>query len=219
VSVVHVLAEGQTEETFVRDVLGPHLERARIVADARVILTSSGHRGGVTTYRQVERDLKHWMAEDQRPDSRFTTMVDLYALPHDFPGRRNAALPTEPYGRVECLEAAFRAAVGSARFLPYVQLHEFEALLLADPVRVAEWLDPHGGAKLEKLVRAHGSPELVDEGKDTHPSKQIASVFPGYQKVSDGPVIADTIGIAAIRAACPHFDQWVTELEQLGTSG
>jgi len=41
---LHVIAEGQTEETFVRDVLAPHLARYTVYTDARC-LDSSRRRG------------------------------------------------------------------------------------------------------------------------------------------------------------------------------
>ncbi len=61
----------------------------------------------------------------------FTTMFDLYALPDDFPGYEAAKAIGEPYARVAALETAFAEAINDSRFIPYIQLHEFEALLFA----------------------------------------------------------------------------------------
>lgn len=61
----------------------------------------------------------------------FTTMFDLYALPDDFPGYETAKAIGEPYVRVAALETAFAEAINDGRFIPYIQLHEFEALLFA----------------------------------------------------------------------------------------
>jgi hypothetical protein len=82
---LHVVVEGQTEETFARDVLAPHLANFRVYADARLVEISRTHhrvfRGGVKTYASIKRDLQYWMREDSSPDVRFTTMLDFYGLP------------------------------------------------------------------------------------------------------------------------------------------
>ena len=60
-------------------------------------------------------------------------MFDLYALPVDFPGFEDAARTNQPYQRVQTLEDALGMDIADPRFVPYIQLHEFEALLLSDP--------------------------------------------------------------------------------------
>lgn len=94
---LHITAEGQTEERFVKEVLAPYLGEQGIWADARCVLTSKDkrahceYRGGWrrgNAYSTVKKDIAAWMKEDKNPDARFTTMFDLYALPEDFPGLR-----------------------------------------------------------------------------------------------------------------------------------
>ena len=87
---LHLVVEGQTEEAFVKRVLRDHLGAWDIVTDVRCVQTGrkrgKTYRGGVRMYSQVRNDLLRWMKEDQNPEARFTTMLDLYALPRDFPG-------------------------------------------------------------------------------------------------------------------------------------
>lgn len=135
---LHVLAEGQTEEAFVNQVLAPHLAGHGVVTDVRCVTTRRDrhrldivHRGGLRDYGKVQRDLQRWMAEDR--DAVFTTMLDLYALPRDFPGFADAARSADPYERVRRIEQALGEDIGQHRLIPYIQLHEFEALLLSDP--------------------------------------------------------------------------------------
>ena len=91
---LHFIVEGQTEETFVNQVLRPHLAYRSIVVDARCIQTSrkggTKHRGGINNYELPKQDIFRWIREDRRPDARFTTMFDLYGLPQEFPGRSDA---------------------------------------------------------------------------------------------------------------------------------
>jgi hypothetical protein len=133
---LHLVVEGQTEETFVRDVLAMHLGHFGISADVRLVEFGRSHgrisRGGVSRYTPIRRDLQHWMREDKSTDVRFSTMLDFYALPQDFPGRDTWSKQTDPLQRVRLVEEAFSGDIGDHRFIPHIQLHEFEALLFAD---------------------------------------------------------------------------------------
>ncbi len=160
-----------------------------------------------------------WMLEDQNADARFTTMFDLYGLPHDFPCYEESTGPRDPYERGRILEDSLREDVADSRFIPYIQLHEFEALLLADPQK----LDPQfnenrvGIQRLVQMANGFMSPELIDDGPDLAPSKRIAEEIPEYprSKVSAGPITAERIGLHTLRTKCQHFDAWLGTLESL----
>ncbi len=223
---LYMVVEGQTEETFVNMVLVNHLGQFNIVADARCVETSRRrgriYRGGVIDYRRVKKDLSLWMKEDQNKDSYFTTMFDVYALPNDFPGFADAQKQSDPYTRVVTLEKAFADDVEHRRFIPYLQLHEFEALLLCDPSTFEARFDEHAD-KIQSLVAECSqftSPELIDDGKNSAPSKRIIRKIPEYEgaKVSAGPLIAQKIGLPAMQQQCPHFNEWMTKLENLEKS-
>jgi hypothetical protein len=175
-------------------------------------------RGGVLDYRQVKKDLTMWMEEDSNEDSFFTTMLDLYRLPADFPEREKTR-GQQPRDRVRSLEEAFGCDIGRQRFVPYIQLHEFEALILSDVRPFGEVFLGREKAlqALEDLVNRYDSPELIDDGAETSPSKRIIEVLPEYEgrKVSAGPLIAGKISLETIRDKCPHFDEWLKTLENL----
>ena len=220
---LHFIVEGQTEETFVNETLRPHLEKLSIWASARCVETSRKggvkHRGGIRSYAKVKKDLDNWLKEDQNEDARFTTMFDLYALPTDFPGYGDAARISDPYHRVETLEDALRDDVSDCRFVPYIQLHEFEALLLADPQKLESQFYDHGREiqRLVDLTSGFDSPELINDGADTAPSKRITAEIPEYAraKASAGPIAAEKIGLPTLRLRCSHFGEWVGRLEAL----
>lgn len=216
---VLILVEGQTEETFVRDVLAPHFLTRNVALIAKILVTkrgkSGGHfKGGIVHYTQVKRDL-HLLLADTGAE-RITTMLDYYGLPNDFPGLANRPSGTG-YQRVEHVERAFQADIAHPRFLPYLALHEFEALLFTDPAR-CDWVfsDAPGTIEGMKAIRASvTSPEEINEGPTTAPSKRLLSLFPRYQKTVHGPLATAAQGLAPLRAACPHFNQWVSALEAL----
>jgi hypothetical protein len=73
------------------------------------------------------------MKEDRNPYSWFTTMVDLYRIPTDLPGYQESFRYPDPVLRVKFLEQQLQLDIDHLRLLPYIQLHEFEALLFSDP--------------------------------------------------------------------------------------
>lgn len=222
---LHVVVEGPTERGFVNKVLAPHLAEREICADARCVRTSrdmgSGRKfsGGFSSYSQIRDDIWEWLKEDGGPDVRLTTMLDLYALPRSFPGRRDADLPQEPRARAAFLERRLGESIGDRRFLPHIQLHEFEALLLAEPERLRDHFLKQD-RDIRPLLACAADPELVDEGPRTAPSKRIIGAIPEYAKAkaSAGPDVAKAIGLDVLRTKCPHFGAWLSLLENLSSA-
>lgn len=222
---LHLTVEGQTELVFASKLLRPHLrdfgvyvERIELAAHAKK--KRLVHRGGLQRYLPFRNDVVRRLKEDKSNDVYFSTMIDLYALPNDFPGTNTFQQEQDPYRRVEGMEQALGKDIGDPRFLPYVQLHEFEAVLLADAGKIAtRFVDREREIEhLKQLVASVSSPELINDGENSAPSKQIIAQIPEYADVKPtaGPIIAEAIGLSKIRNKCTHFDQWLQRLEQLG---
>ena len=116
------------------------------------------------------------------------------------------------------MEAAISANINHNRFIPYVQLHEFETFLMVDPDRLLElFVDRRTGINKLKGEIEGNQPELINDSPRTAPSKRIIKFIPEYKglKSSAGPLIAEDIGLTRLREACPHFNEWVTKLENL----
>lgn len=220
---LHVLAEGQTEETYTKSVLVPHLAHHRVWVDVRCVQTgrkgTRRFRGGITSYDKVRNDLRRWIAEDDNADSWFTTMLDLYRLPEDFPDFDEARRFTDPLARVRQLEEAFGTDIAYRRFVPHLQLHEFEALIFARPEALRHAF-PDADRAIGGLVAMAAeaqSPEHIDDGEDTAPSERIIAAIAEYEgrKASAGPSTVGHIGLDRLREACPHFGEWLSRLEGL----
>jgi Domain of unknown function (DUF4276) len=155
------------------------------------------------------------MKQDSAADAWFTTMVDLYRLPSDFPGIAESRALADPVTKAEFLESRFSSDLNHLRFVPYIQLHEFEALLFSDPqsFSIAFPGASTALADLEAIRRAFKTPEHINEGDDTSPSKQIRKLLPEYVKPLSGPLIAKQIGLARLRAECRHFNRWLERIE------
>ena len=133
---------------------------------------------------------------------------------------RMMSLNWEPYKRVIAIENAIKKDIGFNKFIPYVQLHEYETLLFTRPDIMEEWLSVYNPGvpvgKFNEIVQScGGNPELINEYPTTAPSKRIISLCPVYDKVDDGILILKEIGLDSMRAGCAHFNDWITVLENL----
>jgi hypothetical protein len=223
---LYFYVEGQTEQAYVTRVMTPHLAAFGVqVMGARRAASGRKHgqvsRGGGRRYQPMRNDLGNLLRQDARADARFTTMFDLYALHNGFPGWVDAEKQRHiPRERVLTLERAFAADVGDQRFIPHIQLYEFETILLCQPGNFALVYEDcaAGIASLQAAVAAATSPELVNDGDTTAPSKRIITLFPQYsgQKTTIGVELAHCVGIETTRLLCTHFDRWLKKLESLG---
>ena len=212
-SRVLVFVEGQTEETFVRDLLVPYFSRLGIYLTPILAQTSPGHKGGIVSYGKVKHQLTRLCRQDQ--GAYVTTMMDYYGLPNDFPGLDGRIL--DAHEQVVRLELALQQDIDAPNFIPNLMLHEFEALLFVAPERFAEWVDDAATVvpALQAARQGQTSPEDINDQPHTAPSKRILAAMPGYQKTFHGPLIACEIGLDALRQACPHFQRWLHWLDAL----
>lgn len=225
--ILNILCEGLTEEKFAKEVLAPYFKDKNIVVKYRQLLTNSkkSARGGMISYNQAKGDLSRWMKEVAGHNSEthyFTTMFDLYALPTDFPGYSQSQSITDAYTKVEQVEEHFKNDINTQNFIPYIQLHEFEALLFCDIEKLtADY--PKCKKEIEKLgtvlEQYHGNPELIDNSPQTAPSKRIKNAIEGkkqykYNKPKSGTKVAATIGMDKLKGMCKHFRDWIEQIEK-----
>jgi len=217
---INIIVEGQAEETYINEVLSIHLAQFNVGAVARRVEFSRRKqrivsRGGLFDYSKLRRDVTNWLKQDR--ESLVTTMVDLYHLPSDFPKRGEAKKITNPFQKVALLESAFAEDIDSKRFIPNIQLHEFEAILFVNIAGLRAYYPDYSReiARLKAETDRYTSPEEIDEGTATAPSKRILKYVPIYDKVVGGSLMAMDIGLPVIRSRCQHFHQWLMKLEAL----
>ena len=217
---LYITVEGHAEKDFADNALAPHLLNFNIEVKPRVVVTNRklGKRGGILDFAKIQGDLNRLMKQDRQPEARFTTMIDFYALPQEFPGWEEAQRKNAPIQKVQALEQSLYACFGDPRFCPYIQLHEFEALLYCDLKQLQLRLaNSERGVKALQLEVDHLQPEDINNGAHTAPSKRIINHVPVYErsKVRVGAAAAAAIGLPTLRARCPHFNDWLARLEQL----
>ncbi len=216
---VRVLVEGQTEQAFLRDILIPYFDPRQIYLHAVKIK----RQGGITRYAKAKDVIIRSLKEDSALIC--TTMVDFYGMPADWPGRDQANRCQSYAEKADIVEGSILKDIAGhlgnsfnpRRLMPYIQMHEFEALLFSSPVKLAESL---GDKKLSStfltIRNKFSSPEEINDHYDTCPSRQIEGVLHGFKKTINGITAASRIGLETMRQECPHFNEWITKLEDIG---
>lgn len=186
---VHVICEGSTEKMFVDEVLNEIFNQKDIYLYPSLI----GNRGGKFRFERLFIDVRKWLLGD--PSAYCTTFFDFYGLPSNFPGKEEAKSYTSHSQKASCLTknltAQLKAGLGEKpllRFIPYVQMYEFEGLLFSDPDRLAQGICQTKLAKDFHAIRKNfNSPEEINDSPIQAPSKRIAALFPEYDKPIHGP--------------------------------
>lgn len=201
--------EGQTEEAFVNQVLYDYFIRSGVFLTPIIATTSPGHKGGIVNYHKVKHQLERIRKQDK--NAWITTLIDFYRYPKDSPGRLDSSYQAlnNCYEKVAHLEKAMMDDLSISNFIPFLMLHEFEALLFCDTDVISDWVDNVDDSALKKVSEQFQSPEYINEGELTAPSKRIVRHAPRYKKTLHGPVIAEVIGVDTFRQKCPHFDAWI----------
>ncbi len=221
---LYLTVEGQTEQSFAVDVLQPYLAPFNVmVLNPRLTGLHKRRKGRIptggllSTFNHSLDDIRKWMREDKSTDARFSIMVDLYSLPKDFPGYDEAMKLTDPFQQAEKLELELANELNDPRFIPYVQVHEFEAIILTNADCFLEWFEniEKQIGKLKAECEKFKTPEEINGGRQTHPKARIKKYIPDYHENIDGPILAKYIGLDEIKIKCLHFAQWLKKLEQL----
>jgi hypothetical protein len=216
-----LLVEGQTEFRFVADLLAPTFDPLGLsmiptTLNTKKVLSGPNFKGGVTSYAKMRADLLPLLRDR---NALITTIIDYYGLPDDTPGMKKRPPGAMARERVRHVEnAIFQDLGGPAHFVPFLALHEFEAWLFADITATAAVIPAREKAGELQLAVAGLEPEDINEGVETAPSKRLLRVFPSFRKALHGPAAVQRIGLEAIRAKCPHFDEWVKRLEAFASA-
>ena len=224
--LVYVVTEGQTETNFVKRVLCPYFCTFDKNLIPITVATSSDQRknkmysGGMSRFEKAHTTIARCLALTKKQDIFVTTMFDFYRLPKDTPGMSSIEKLNSPYDKVAAIENAMQEyeRINRPVYIPYVQLHEFEALLFADLKALAEVrfdVPAQQMQILENCLLKIKNPELINNGEETAPSKRIMECIPHYNKVTDGVSALELVGVEKLRESCTHFSSWIGKIEAL----
>ncbi len=222
---IYIIVEGQTEQTFVRDVLAPQLAHKGIYLYS-ALLGKPGHKGGDVRFDRAKADIGNFLK--QRNHTYISTMFDYYRIDANWPGREEVRQEIKKgktltaSQKAEILEIATLREIKNAfpdydtgnRFIPYIEMHEFEALLFSDVDVLAEKTEIDV-SQIRGILAEYNNPEEINDEPDKAPSKRLLALNPGYRKVAMGKTVTAAVGIQIIREKCPHFNNWLTKFENL----
>ncbi|HSX85669.1 MAG TPA: DUF4276 family protein [Cellvibrio sp.] len=217
---VITIVEGKTEQIFIESILAPYLIEKKVIIKATQV-SKPGQKGGDVKFSRAVKDIGNHLK--QRSETYVSTFVDYYGI-KEWPGLDKVPLQATPTEIAEAVNAETRKTVAQSypqlrtdtRFIPYLAVHEFEALLFSCSETLATRLGIKA-AHVEKVLSDCGEPEAINNNPTTAPSKRLDAWSEGgkFAKTSSGISIATDIGIPTIREKCPVFNAWLLCLESL----
>ncbi|MCF1716770.1 DUF4276 family protein [Flavihumibacter sp. RY-1] len=209
--------EGQTEEEFVNSLMSPYLKQFGINNSVPIpIETSPGFYGGDVRYSRYKNIATNLLRSD--PNGIVTSLIDFYGLRNDFPGFIQSA-QLQKNQRVEYIEGEIIKDIVHQNLIPYIQLHEFEALLFSDIIGFSNWFPRHIN-HFKYIINHFPNPEMINDNPESSPAARISKIVGGrkYKKTLHGPIIAMDIGMPTILQKCPRFNLWVKTIIQRASS-
>jgi len=213
-----VVCEGQTEQEFVQKVLNPYLISTGLNNDVTCHVISQS-RGGLSKYSHLEKDIIKSLYET---DIVLTTLIDFYKVPTNTPNYRKLNLRESKINQVQYLEKSIKENIEQKQerefrdFIPYIQLHEFEALIFSSIEGVKSVFTPKEAnfKEIEAVIKQFPNPEDINNGENTAPSKRLKRYINDYSKTLNGIEIINSIGLENIMAKCPHFKDWINKITE-----
>ncbi len=212
---IAILVEGQTEEKFVKQLLVNEFMANGISIIPIILKTSretsgNSYKGGYITFTKVKKELQNLLSNFDY----ISTMFDYYGLSHDFPRYQESKECNNVYEKAKMVEDALAEEISSIKFIPYIQMYEFEALLFSS----IKGFKKHYGyrnAEIQAVINQYPNPEIINDSKETAPSKRIENIFGKnkFRKTSDGIIVAKELGLEIIRTKCKHFNEWLKKIE------
>lgn len=210
-----IICEGQTEQEFCLNVLSPHLfNKYNINIQTPLIKRSMG---GIVKWSILKKEIENYLLEK---DAIVTTLIDYYGLyqKYNFPKWDEGEKIVDKIKRIGFLEDAMKEDISDNlryRFIPYLQLHEFEGLLFNDIQIFYDQVPKSnlvGIEELEKTFENYSNPEMINNSRETSPSHRLERIIKGYNKPLYGHYFAEAIGIERIREKSPRFNQWIKNI-------
>ena len=211
---VFIYCEGQTEESFVNEVLSPYFYNMKIYVKPIIHKTKRtpvrSYKGGVKDYKQIKDELRILC---KNPNVFVTTMFDYYGMPSNTPSINYS--DSDLYNRIEYIEQKITNDIGCSNLLFNLLVHEFEGLLFSDTQAFNTIANDKAVEKLQAMREKAESPEHINNSTSTAPSKRIQSVISDYTKVRQGIIVAKNIGINKMLSECKHFADWIDKIKSL----
>ena len=208
---LYIIVEGQTEQEFVNTMVAPYLLQEGIYSVTPILIhTSRSGRGGFVNYAHLKNDICR-LLHSQKDDIIVTMFVDFFRIP-EVPNKERWSSKPNHAEQADEMERCIYEEINDSRFIPYIQLHEFEALLFSSNKGFENYFSQKDAQKTLQIIESFDNPEDINTSPEGAPSKRLLSIKENYDKVIEGNLIALEIGINDIITKCPRFRSWVERL-------
>jgi hypothetical protein len=208
---LYIIVEGQTEQEFVNSVIAPYMQQHGVYAVTPLLIrTSKTGRGGFVNYEHLKNDAKKLLSS-KKSDFVVSTFVDFFRIP-EVPQKERWEKKATHIEQVEEMEQCIAEDINDSRFIPYIQLHEFEALLFSSNKGFESFFSENHAKDTQHIIDTFSNPEDINTTPAGAPSKRLLAIKDDYDKVIEGNLIALEVGINDILAKCPRFRAWIEKL-------
>ncbi len=213
---VIIICEGPTEKEFCSDVLQPWFIKKNIVIQTPLIKKSGG---GIVPWESLKKQIENHLKQDT--SAWVTLLIDYYGIPekYNYPKWEEAHRELNKTRRMVILENGMKQDITDNlrnKFIPYIQLHEFEGLLFNNIdvfIRNFEKAEFNDFKGFKSIFDTYSNPEDINDRPESAPSKRLLHHIEGYDKVVYGATLAQEIGLENINSKCPRFKEWITKIE------
>lgn len=208
---LYIIVEGQTEQEFVNSMIAPYMQQHGVYTVTPLLIrTSKTGRGGFVNYEHLKNDAKKLLSS-KKSDFIVSTFVDFFRIP-EVPQKERWEKKATHIEQVEEMEQCIAEDINDSRFIPYIQLHEFEALLFSSNKGFEAFFSENNAKDTQHIIDTFNNPEDINTTPTGAPSKRLLEIKDNYDKVIEGNLIALEVGINDILVKCPRFRAWIEKL-------
>ena len=140
---VIIICEGETEQEFCKTTLASYLSTKDVTIESPLIKHT---HGGIVKWEKLKKQIENTLRHDI--NAYITLLIDYYGVrdEHEFPNWMESHKLTNKVERIKFIEKGMLDDINDDiryRFIPYMQLHEFEALLFCDAKVIIDTIDEH----------------------------------------------------------------------------
>ena len=218
---LYFIVEGETELEFINKILIPYIysKGARCHIQGYPITMSGGGHGfnNIQHFVNTITPVMHY-----RGAPIITTLIDYFKLNSEtkLPGYTGCLNLNSADSKVDFLNIKLNDVVQAIFpyrfFIPYIQKHEMETLLFANPEEGFSLEDKSIRDSVTDVCARYPNIEDINGTETGAPSKRLEAIYTAnnkkYEKIIDGIDIAELTGIEKILEKCPRFKRWVDGL-------
>lgn len=218
---LYIIVEGPTELEFINRILIPYFNSKGITSHIQGIpiwISGGGH--GFNNIKHFENTIKPVLNYNNEPF--ITTLIDYFKLNSEtkLPGFLESLNMSSTDKKLEYLENKLNDVVQKIKlynyFIPYIQKHEMETLMFANPEDGFSLENDKIKKAIIEVCKQYPNVEDINGSELGAPSKRLEAIYKSnnkiYDKIIDGIDIIEFSGIENVIEKCPRFKNWIKNI-------